>query len=84
MAAEVPGWNFKKVLKDAGRKWEELFALLPVEAPDSILTAFYTSMYHLYFQPNVISDTGKPVRYSTFSQWDTFRAADLLDRKSVV
>ena len=76
--AEVPGWNFKKVRKAAERSWEEIFALLPVEAPDDILTAFYTSMYHMYFQPNVISDLGAPVRYSTFSQWDTFRAADLL------
>ena len=76
--AEVPGWNFKKVRKAAERSWEKIFALLPVEAPDDILTAFYTSMYHMYFQPNVISDLGAPVRYSTFSQWDTFRAADLL------
>ena len=76
--AEVPGWNFKKVRKAAERKWEDIFKLLPVEGPDDILTAFYTSMYHMYFQPNVISDIGEPVRYSTFSQWDTFRAADLL------
>ena len=75
---EVPGWNFKKVRKAAERKWEEIFKLLPVDGPDDILTAFYTSMYHMYFQPNVISDLGEPVRYSTFSQWDTFRAADLL------
>ena len=76
--AEVPGWNFKKVRKAAERKWEKIFQLLPVDGPDDILTAFYTSMYHMYFQPNVISDLGEPVRYSTFSQWDTFRAADLL------
>lgn len=76
--AEVPGWNFRKVRKAAERKWEEIFRLLPVEAPDSLMTAFYTSLYHMYFQPNVISDLGAPVRYSTFSQWDTFRAADLL------
>ena len=76
--AEVPGWNFKKVRKAAERKWEKIFQLLPVDGPDDIMTAFYTSMYHMYFQPNVISDLGEPVRYSTFSQWDTFRAADLL------
>ena len=76
--SEVPGWNFCKVRKAAERKWEDIFRLLPVEASDSVMTAFYTSMYHMYFQPNVISDVGAPVRYSTFSQWDTFRAADLL------
>jgi predicted alpha-1,2-mannosidase len=76
--AEVPGWTFCKVRKATERKWEDIFRLLPVEASDSVMTAFYTSMYHMYFQPNVISDIGTPVRYSTFSQWDTFRAADLL------
>ena len=76
--AEVPGWNFRRVWKESERKWERIFHLLPVEAPDSILTAFYTSLYHMYFQPNLVSDLGAPVRYSTFSQWDTFRAADLL------
>ena len=76
--AEVPGWNFRKVRKAAERKWEDIFRLLPVQASDSTLTAFYTSMYHMYFQPNLVSDLGAPVRYSTFSQWDTFRAADLL------
>ncbi len=75
---EVKGWNFGKVRKAAERKWEEIFRLLPVEAPDSLMTAFYTSLYHMYFQPNIISDLGDPARYSTFSQWDTFRAADLL------
>ena len=76
--AEVDGWNFSRVAKAAADRWERYFSLLPVEAPDSVLTAFYTSLYHLYLQPNVISDLGDPVRYSTFSQWDTFRAADLL------
>ena len=75
---EVPVWDFRKVRKVAERKWENIFKLLPIEAPDDKMTAFYTSMYHMYFQPNVISDSGAPVRYSTFSQWDTFRAADLL------
>ncbi len=76
--AEVAGWNFERVRKEAERKWEKIFRLLPVEGPDNILTAFYTSLYHMYFQPNLVSDLGAPVRYSTFSQWDTFRAADLL------
>lgn len=76
--SEVQGWTFSKVAKAAVDSWEDYLSLLPVEAPDSILTAFYTSLYHLYLQPTVISDLGAPKRYSTFSQWDTFRAADLL------
>ncbi len=75
---EVPGWNFGRVRREVGRSWEKLFSLIRIEAHDSVKTAFYTSMYHLYLQPNLISDQGAPVRYSTFSQWDTFRAADPL------
>ncbi|MBQ7269657.1 MAG: GH92 family glycosyl hydrolase [Bacteroidales bacterium] len=76
--AEVSGWNFARVEKSAAKSWESILNLLPIEAPDSVLTAFYTSLYHLYLQPTVISDLGAKPRYSTFSQWDTFRAADLL------
>lgn len=75
---EVYGWNFSKVKKAACSDWERFLSLLPAEAPDSTLTAFYTSLYHLYLQPTILSDIGDPVRYSTFSQWDTYRAADLL------
>ncbi len=76
--AEIKRWNFSKIRREAEKKWEKIFKLLPIEATDDRMTAFYTSMYHMYFQPNVISDIGQPRHYSTFSQWDTFRAADLL------
>ena len=76
--AEVRGWNFNKVRKSAEKGWRKVFGLIDIDASDSIKTAFYTSLYHLYLQPNIISDLGAPVRYSTFSQWDTFRAADPL------
>ena len=76
--SEVPEWDFGKVRADAEEAWENIFSLIDIEAPDSIKTAFYTSMYHLYLQPNLISDKDDDPRYSTFSQWDTFRAADPL------
>jgi predicted alpha-1,2-mannosidase len=75
---EVSHWNFARVRREAARSWEKIFGLIDIDAPDSIKTAFYTSMYHLYLQPNIISDLGEDIRYSTFSQWDTFRAADPL------
>lgn len=75
---EVPGWNFRKVRKAAEKSWGKIFSLIDIDAADSVKTAFYTSMYHLYLQPNVISDKGDKLKYSTFSQWDTFRAADPL------
>ena len=36
---------------------------------------FYTALYHLSVQPNLISDVGEEDRYTGFSLWDTFRAA---------
>ena len=75
---EVPDWNFINVRAAAEKNWGKYLSLIDIWAPDSIKTAFYTSVYHLYLQPNIISDKNAPVRYSTFSQWDSFRAADPL------
>ena len=44
-------------------------------ATDDRLSVAYTAIYRLCLQPNVISDAGEKPRYSTFSLWDTFRAA---------
>lgn len=55
---EVPDWDFAKVRRNAAKSWEKIFDLIDIDAPDSIKTAFYTSMYHLYLQPNIISDRG--------------------------
>lgn len=41
----------------------------------------YTALYHLFVQPNIISDVGEKLRYSTFSLWDTFRNAHPLYEK---
>ena len=76
--AEVRGWNFNKVRKSAEKGWRKVFGLIDIDASDSIKTAFYTSLYHLYLQPNIISDLGAPVRYSSFWQCDAFRAAGRL------
>ena len=76
MSAEVPDWNFASVREKARSEWDEL--LSRVELPKSSAKsrkAFYTALYHLFIQPNDISDHGKPPRYSTFSLWDTYRAA---------
>jgi len=76
--SEVPHWDFCKVRSQAQKSWEKYLGLIDIEADDSVKVAFYTSLYHMYLQPNVISDLGQKIRYSTFSQWDTFRAADPL------
>src|SRR5690606_19493199 len=84
-----PGWDFESVLQDAKKGWNSYLAKVKIEGSEDDKVNFYTSMYHLYIQPNNIADVdGKytgPNRkvsqspngkyYSTWSQWDTFRAA---------
>ena len=67
--------NFGKILLDAKEAWNRVLGRVDAKGTDEQLANFYTSLYHLFVQPNNIADAGKPVRYSTFSCWDTFRAA---------
>ena len=48
---------------------------LSASGSEDQFVSFYTSLYHLFFQPNNIADVGEKPFYSTFSCWDTFRAA---------
>lgn len=89
LAAEVSHWDFDKVYADARNEWNKYLSRVDVEGSYDDKVNFYTSLYHLYIQPNNIADvdgsyvgpnreiakspTGK--YYSTLSQWDTFRAA---------
>ena len=75
MSVELPGWDFAAVRRAAAAKWDDVFSRAEAEGPEEQVKLFYTSLYRLCVQPNVISDAGEPVRYSTFSFWDTFRAA---------
>ncbi len=89
MYAEVAGWDFDAVYKTAKHAWNDRLSRVIIDGTEDEKVNFYTSMYHLYIQPNNIADTdGKyigPNRevtkspngkyYSTWSQWDTFRAA---------
>ena len=73
---ELPGWDFESVKASARAAWERIFSRIQVEgASADERTALYTAIYHLCYQPNLISDIGARTRYSTFSLWDTFRAA---------
>ena len=89
---EIPLWNFEATRKQALDLWDLEFSKIDIEAPDAVKTVFYTGLYHALVQPNIISDadgkymapdhkvhTGKDnVFYSTFSLWDTYRAANPL------
>ena len=73
--AEIPGWDFDGVLAQAQEKWRAILSRVEAKGTKDQLKGLYTSIYHLCFQPNLISDVGEPTVYSTFSCWDTYRAA---------
>jgi predicted alpha-1,2-mannosidase len=75
MAAEIPDWNFENVKAGAEKQWEDLLSRIAIEGTTEQKNIFYTSMYHLFIQPNNIADVDEPAFYSTLSLWDTYRAA---------
>ena len=89
LEAEVPGWDFAAVHKQAKAAWNGLLSRAEVQGTQDQKENFYTSMYHLFIQPNNIADVDGLDRgaddkvvmaadktyYSTLSLWDTFRAA---------
>lgn len=89
LTAELPAWDFDQVREDAHREWNSYLSRIDVEGSEEELLNFYTSFYHALIQPNQISDVDGYYRnaadsvvkatggvfYSTFSLWDTYRAA---------
>ena len=73
--AEIPGWNFGSIRKSALAKWDKELSKITVKRTKEQKNIFYTSMYHLFIHPNNVADAGAPPLYSTFSLWDTYRAA---------
>ncbi len=87
--AEVADWNFDRVYRSTKDKWNSLLSRAEVKGSEEEKRNFYTSLYHLFIQPNILSDangcyrnaanevvkSGASQIYSTFSLWDTYRAA---------
>ena len=86
---EVPHWSFEQTKKGAEAAWTTYLSRVKVEGSQEQKKNFYTSFYHLLIQPNNIADVNGDYRgateqiqtspfgkyYSTFSLWDTYRAA---------
>ena len=75
LAAEIPGWDFDAVHAAAVAKWNDYLGRVKADGSVDQKQNLYTSLYHLFLQPNNIADVGERPFYSTFSCWDTFRAA---------
>ena len=89
MDTELPGWDFEATRLAAKESWNNYLKRIEVTGTDAEKANYYTSFYHALIQPNQISDvdgmyrnakdkivkTGGDAFYSTFSLWDTYRAA---------
>lgn len=86
---EIPGWDFRKVVADADKAWNDELSKVRIETADTTYRRiFYTAMYHTMTAPSVFSDVNGQYRgadgevhqgdftnYTTLSLWDTYRAA---------
>lgn len=89
LSAELPGWSFDEVKQSADKTWNSYLSRIDMEGTEEQKTNFYTCFYHTLIQPNNIADVDGTYRnakndiakatggefYSTFSLWDTYRAA---------
>ena len=90
LAAELRGWNFEATAAKAKRAWNEELAKVKVVGDDeSAKRVFYTALYHTMIAPSEFCDVNGDYRgadgevhtnpghktYTTYSLWDTYRAA---------
>lgn len=89
LETEIPSWDFDGVKTAAHDVWNSYLSRIDVTGTEDEKTNFYTCFYHALIQPNQISDVdgmyrnaadsvvkvGTDAFYSTFSLWDTYRAA---------
>ena len=89
MAAELPGWDFEAVKAAARTAWNEELGKVSIETDNADERAvFYTALYHTMIAPSRYNDVDGQYRgsddvvrrgdfqnYTTFSLWDTYRAA---------
>jgi predicted alpha-1,2-mannosidase len=91
--AELPGWNFDKTVAAATAAWNNELKKVEIKTADeSKKKIFYTALYHTMIAPSTFNDhngdylgTDKQVyakakftNLTTFSLWDTYRAANPL------
>ena len=91
LKAEQPDWDFARTRKAAQDRWRAQLSRVDVEIADpGQRRIFYTSLYHMLLGPQIFDDVDGSYRgmdaqihkvpagqhnYTTFSLWDTFRAA---------
>ena len=90
MEAELPDWNFKRTIVAAEKDWVKELSKMDVTSDnEAAKRTFYTALYHTMIAPSVFCDANGDYRgadgqihkgeghttYTTYSLWDTYRAA---------
>src|SRR5258705_3251522 len=93
ITAEIPGWDFAKVIKQADEKWNKELSKIDIQTKsEKYKRIFYTALFHTMIDPALFNDhngdyrgTDKKIytknsfnNYSVFSLWDTYRAENPL------
>ena len=88
--AELPGWDFEATAAAADKAWNDELSKVKITTEDETAKRiFYTGLYHTMVAPSVFCDVNGDYRgsdyeihrapgftnYTTFSLWDTYRAA---------
>ncbi|PRY11689.1 putative alpha-1,2-mannosidase [Pontibacter ummariensis] len=90
MKEEIPHWNFEQVVAQADAAWNRELQKAQIQTKDTAqLRTFYTALYHTMIAPSIFNDHNGDYRgtdnklyknapftnLTTFSLWDTYRAA---------
>lgn len=90
ITSEIPHWDFEKTVSEAGNAWNQELNKAQIETVhEKDMHIFYTALYHTMIAPSVFNDTNGDYRgtdnlvrndtsftnLTTFSLWDTYRAA---------
>lgn len=90
MATELPGWDFGATVASADKAWNDELSKIKIQTTDDTARRiFYTALYHTMIAPSVFCDVNGDyygsdhenhynanfTNYTTFSLWDTYRAA---------
>jgi predicted alpha-1,2-mannosidase len=91
LAAELPNWDFDTIRQQANSAWKKQLNKIRIATSNPhYRRVFYTSLYHMSLGPSIFDDVDGSYRgsdnqvhklapgehnYTTFSCWDTYRAA---------
>lgn len=90
LQAEASSNDFDFYVENADKIWDKQLGKIEAEGNAEQLKTFYTALYHMMIQPNIFSDVNGEwitpqysvdklpqgaTQFTTFSLWDTYRAA---------